>query len=505
MTATNSVKKTDAAAAEEGVYSPLFPEAQDPQTGAPIYADQIARIAISRQFPGRRGPQRTKVALSEFETADGEDFKVDPFETTEDDLEEQFGGGQYWIQPVNYKGKLMGCGRTLNLAGPMRPGIKALYAHPGLRGRPTWRRDEEEPGEDGEPPPEGPPAPPWADPRAAAPPGYPPPWGYPPAAPPGPPRDELVATLREELEDLRKAHRRETERLADEHRDALRRKDRELDEALSEATAKRRALEADASRATEDLRRTVEDERRRWNRELDENYDRRRADVTEERERAQRRVLELEQTLSATRGALEKRVADLTAEVLDLRRDLADGPPAAEPPPPPLAGASVLPEGAPWWAAMAAMAAPHIVKTVVDLNAARPPAPATGVPAPQVLQGSVPPQYVPPQAYVPPQPYVPPPSPPQLQPAHVPPPVAAAAPAPAPAAPPSPQRSLFVYGPAITIPVGGRAGTPVIAAPPPATVPPPTVAPPTATSGLAPDDADDGPSDAGGGWADAPA
>lgn len=413
---TEAVQET-----KKGFYSPLFPGAKD-KHGRPIYAGDMREIVISRCFIGSQNrSRRITVSMREFEIPDEDrGFVIIPATTTEHDLEEQFGGGEYWIQPMDHEGDLMSCGRTLFLPGPMKEGVREAYLQQEkmrAKKKSVFARDAEDQddGRDREreerddvmrevmerlerietskrtdDPIE-------AAQRINAIAGQ---MGNTAA------RDSLVDELREELDELRKNHRIELDRKAEDFSELRKRSTKDLDEARDDWSAKRRGYE----------------------REIDDMRDRLKKDAEETRKRYEGQITEL-----------QKRVSDLMTENMDLRRDLADSPVGNDEPPPPVAPDS------PWW--MRDIGAP-LMKAVSEQMSSRQQAAAA-----QQQANGLPTQQSQPQAqYIPPQPVfttsrtesVPP-----AEPVH---PASEPTPASAPAsAPVEPTRPRFVYGRSITV------------------------------------------------------
>jgi hypothetical protein len=101
---------------------PLFPEYEPP-----LYADDIARIRICRLGTTSSTNRNGKVPLRRDDYfIDGNEndiFVLDPHITTEEDLQEQFGGGTYWLDALRKTdGTIIGCGRRLIFEGPLKRG-----------------------------------------------------------------------------------------------------------------------------------------------------------------------------------------------------------------------------------------------------------------------------------------------------------------------------------------------------------------------------------------------
>jgi len=113
----------------EGKVCPLFA-----RHVPPICADDVAEIKLQRI--DKKGTH-VDLAMEEF-YIDGdpeeEPFAIDPYETTEQDLQLQFGGGVYWIEAFKKPDGSVwkGSGRRLVLAGPAKatdPTAKRVKEH----------------------------------------------------------------------------------------------------------------------------------------------------------------------------------------------------------------------------------------------------------------------------------------------------------------------------------------------------------------------------------------
>lgn len=100
----------------EGKVCPLF-ASHDP----PIYADQVAEIRLYRM---NKKSEPLELAAEDFHIdGDPEDlFVIDPYETTAQELQLQFGGGIFWIEAYRKPDGVVwkGSGRRLVLAGPSK-------------------------------------------------------------------------------------------------------------------------------------------------------------------------------------------------------------------------------------------------------------------------------------------------------------------------------------------------------------------------------------------------
>lgn len=104
------------------VVCPLFADAEPP-----IYAKDVGKIRISRFEKSASGAVGGKVPLARedyyVEGDETEVFQIDPYETSEEDLQEQFGAGQYWIDALHATtGKTLHGGRRLILGGVIKRG-----------------------------------------------------------------------------------------------------------------------------------------------------------------------------------------------------------------------------------------------------------------------------------------------------------------------------------------------------------------------------------------------
>lgn len=465
--------------------------------GKQIYADDIAKITISRQFPGIGGKsRRVKMSRKEFQLQNGGEFVINPFETTEDQLEELFGGGEYYIQAYSHDGGLLPCGRTIHLPGEMKPGVRETYLNDALVASVKSLVEDDVSGTNGA-------VNPILDrlltstenqvkelrqqldqTRAAQ------------ALQPRGADDEVVRGLRSQMDVLVTNHRSEIDRLSktiEEERAALR---RNLDAAQEEYNSKRRSLEGELQRErdkrdaemqaerqrhaeelarlrdehrralederkrTEDERLRVVDERKRADTNLEDERRRRLSEVDDTTKRYKSRIDDLERDLSATRLRLEKQITDLMKENIDLRRDLADTPiPEPEPERGPDGRPGKGDPSEPLWYKALNQWGPPVAAAVRDYAKNSSNAMTQAGVQRQMPARFLPPQPPPAPPYVPPQPppYIPPPAPVRSAeplPAPPPPPVRSAEPPPPPpiSAPPSPSAasSAFTYGPAET-------------------------------------------------------
>lgn len=477
----------------------LFPHPDD--KGNYLLAEDVARIEIYRQFPSIGGRvRRIRVSRTEFRTPDGE-FVINPYETDEDDLEEVFGGGEYYIEPKGHDGKLLGWGRTILVPGKMKAGVRESYEALKAGGVTQEEGEEMVNGNGGMNPlvqkmfdmlekraDEAKTAV-RSDSGSAA----------------------VISTLQSELDDLRKSHRTQLESLIAGHREEIARRAKEIDEerasmrrtieaAQEDYASKRRGVEAELRAEREareverkDLRRkseeeiekirsdarreldaernrTIEernralDERKRAEREIEAESKRRADDIADTKRRYESQIRELEEKISRMRRESDKEVALLTKENLDLRRDLADTPTHDEPPPPPSPGGAGDPNTPLWYRALDKWGGP-IAKAVNDYvknppdGRPMPPAPPQRPqfappqqqhmpPPPQRMQPQ-PPRYQPPQPppevmreTAPPQPVAPSPPPAPI--------MQQAAPAPEAPAPVYPPHAITSYGPMVT-------------------------------------------------------
>lgn len=459
-TAAMASQKPQESQDDDRTLSPLFPEPNE--KGEYLYAKQIHKIVLYRQLPGSgRNLKMVRVSKRDYRMPDGGEFEFNPYETTEDDIEEQFGGGSYYIRAVGFNNEFLPCQHPVYLSGPT------------LKER---RQQEREDGGDD-------------DDGAEMSSGY----GYPPQDPrpaggallpgavtmvpqgqdavqellkaqqemvklmqasadkraddakdfamssrrDGPERDALVTSLREELEDLRKQHRSELERRAQDADDERRRFRKQLETLDDEYAAKRRAYEAELERERSERRTSVEHERDRYRKDLDDERKRRLDEVEEARRRADERVERTTRDAADLKLKLEKRIDELQKEVFELRGELADVPSPEEGP----KSKAGVPDDAPWWVKQAAPwvgpIAKGVAETIGAANARAAPQPSPAPMAPSVPLPSPPPAVVHGEPPPPPPPpvtgvYVPPPAPPM-------------------AAPPPSSRPRFRTGPSITV------------------------------------------------------
>lgn len=98
---------------------PLFAEAEPP-----IYAKNVLKVRLQRIDKSTGSSRGAKVPLAKEDYwIDGEEqtpFEINPYKTTEEDLQEQFGCGEYWIDAFDQQGKVFPNGRRLVLGGPLR-------------------------------------------------------------------------------------------------------------------------------------------------------------------------------------------------------------------------------------------------------------------------------------------------------------------------------------------------------------------------------------------------
>lgn len=123
----------------EGKVCPLFAQ-HDP----PIYADHVAEIRLYRS---NKRDERFELAAEDF-YIDGEPedlFLIDPYETTAQELQLQFGGGIFWVEAYRKPDGVIwkGSGRRLVLAGPSK------ITEPGTA-RPKGRDEGDEEAEEEE-------------------------------------------------------------------------------------------------------------------------------------------------------------------------------------------------------------------------------------------------------------------------------------------------------------------------------------------------------------------
>lgn len=386
-------------ARKPGMLSPLFPGPSN--DGEYLPADQIGQIVVQRVFSSvRGGPRRIKVSKKEFvDPQTGEVFEIDPHTTTEDDLEEILGGGEYWIFALDLDGKITKWGRTLLLPGPMKPAVRQMYAQDAratARDRPG-RPSPFAPGAFGEDDED---------------------FGGTPSSPQGrhaggavtaediarivedrmarlmPPPEER-SKLSEAVESAREiqaaaaAATRNAEKaieelrrqLADEREEAH----KKLQDERAENSARRRDHEEQMRAARAQYDRELDDLRRRNRDETDSLRKRYESEIDDLRRRTERDVAELRKELLDTRTRLEKQAAELLRENVELQRELAsipeppeEGDANGEPPPPgggggmPGGGGGGLPPDAPWLAHAVAPALPGLIGALMGAGRAAP-------------------------------------------------------------------------------------------------------------------------------------
>lgn len=482
-------------------FAPLFPEPSE--NGKSIYAEDIARVSICRQFPGMGGrSRRIKMARSEFQLSNGGTFVINPFATNEDDLEEMFGGGEYYLQPFGHDGARLPCGRTIVLPGAMKAGIEKIYLHQTMFG--GMKPDEDGEGEknvaensvmtmfqqmlaesnkraDA-----------LADQLRAQ--------AVQIHAKPDDSQTEVIRSLRLQIDQLMANHRIELDaksKTVEEERASLR---KAAETAQEEYNAKRRFIENELqqTRATKDAeiqqlrsaremevardrsahedeirrirdehrnaiseerkltdneRQRVSEERKRADELVMEERKKRNSEVEEVQRRMQNRVNDLEREVSDMRVKSTKQLTEVMKENLDLRRDLADTPIPDEPPPPPSAngGSNGTSPNDPLWFRALNTWGPHVAKAAGDfVKTANAEAAKAAANAP-VQQQIAPPRYQQQQ-------FQPPPAPaqqfvPQVQPVQPP------AQPPVPQVQPAPPAERPAWGPALTFDADGENST----------------------------------------------
>ena len=314
-----------------------------------------------------------------------ETFEFNPFETTEDDIQKFFGGGDFFLEPIGHNHKILS-GRLISIDAPRRG---AMSNEQAALARPTMQQNA--PQEEAQP---------LFGRRSN------------PFSPAAQPEESMIKHVVEALESKAKAVeemsskkedivmqfanramdtvannsrqpqvsaadlatplvdslRRQLEELHTRHTEEIRRLHRENDEERARMRSdidRRDRAQDDARRASQETERET---RQRYERDLDElrkRYDRQ---VSEEAERYSRKLKDLENELSTVRSRLEKelieeraksqkRIYELEKENLELTRELASIPEpeenngksnaATE-----QSGGPNLPDDAPWWAGM---------------------------------------------------------------------------------------------------------------------------------------------------------
>jgi hypothetical protein len=337
--------------------SPLFTDlVGDEDNQRYLYADEIGSFKLSRIDP--TSPNRTrrvKVPRPDFRINGSDDyFEIGP-ETTEDDLEEQFGLGEYYIEAFGPDHRLLPGGRNLHLGGVLKRGGLPVKPEPEVEDP-----DDDDDDDDDE----------EASAlraelaelkasmrllaeRAAAPPA---------AAPPAADQTVLLGMLREvmdrsqrnpldavtmgtqladtiaaasrpaesdrraEIEELRRTHRQELER-HDKDIDALRtEKIHELGDirrkAENELAEARRKLE----RELEEVRASARAERERLDKDLSELRSSHRAETDALRAHhaaeTDRRARDLDSQRSESRGEIERRARELETQRSEMQKEL---------------------------------------------------------------------------------------------------------------------------------------------------------------------------------------
>jgi hypothetical protein len=411
-------------------FSPLFPH--DPEEGKDaIYADEIKSVRISRQMSGFRGLggskyKRAKISKDEFfredEHGNVEEFEFDPFTTTEDDIEDWFGGGEFYLQPISHDNTFLRNARTIYINAPIKT-------------------DDDDSDEEEMPPPE------------------------PPAPKQNTSEVMVIQLMQEMLRNERELNRQKDAAINDriatkaegdtqlmtqfaaiqslsgqkndgtlealrhqlneqtsQYREDLRRRDREVEElrAANRLEVERRDRQFEEYRKHSmdelaEIRKRMNDDsyelKKRLNQELEDAREKYKRDLQYESERLARKAADLQKELDDK----AKRVHELEKETIELERDLASVP-KSEPAP-------AAAEAAPWWAGMASGALREIGK-IAGARAPAPPPPQPAMVYQQMPQQMAPPpqQYQPPAQrpavrMAPPPPPEPPPAPAAPEPA----------------------------------------------------------------------------------------
>ncbi len=463
--------------------SPLFREPIGEDNGAEkyLYADEIDRVQIYRQGdPRARGVSKRYLILPhEFRDKKTKEvlFEIDPYETDEGDIHEFFGDGEYYIEPIGIDGKLLHGGRSIKL-GDGRHFEDDEEEEEDDQSQNPWAQwwAATYPGVPMPPMTPGMPGMPSRMPGAPQMPFPPSPFGFNPWQQQPQPntaasvqdsqnelirklvdeqvksasaraddanrqaqavlaqrsdaaghRDDLVAGLRNELdeairnakkqqEETLHAHRVQLETALANHRDEMNRKSAELESerkrrsddvdderkrrinevederkrarsqvenAQEEFSSKRRTLEMetqrliiksdeDVSKEKEERRRQVDEERRRYDRDMQEERQKRTTELDDVRSRLQSRIGELEKTKTDIELKLNKRIDEMSRENLDLRQELAERPKAKEEDSDGAPEAPSPDADAPYWFKAAARYAPMAMKMVGDMQKQRP-------------------------------------------------------------------------------------------------------------------------------------
>ena len=335
--------------------APLFRSPVDAAGTRYLYADEISDVDIMRIVEqGRSRSKRESISEEEYQRQDGSYFEVDPFVTKESDIFDHFGAGEFYINPIGLDGKFLPGGRTISqsdagelpygggMGGGMGGGGRGPYNQQQQSG--GWVQTAQGwlwPANQGPPPAGGPPG----SPGYAAP-------TFVPQQPQQPDLTtslitklvdgkqdtasaELIASLREQLIDAKRAHGEELSRLTRVMEDDRRKSSNDLDEERrrfrklsdderEDYTTKRRAMETELQRARDDLHNERDANRKVFDRDLEDERRKRITEVDDTRKRLDARVTELERILFESRAKYEAQVDALKKENYDLRSDVAD-------------------------------------------------------------------------------------------------------------------------------------------------------------------------------------
>lgn len=386
------------------IVPPLFPAEEGKKQ---VFADEIRILKIYRQIlvPGGK-TRRVLIPSTEYALPSGEEFKYNPFETTENDIAKFFGGGEFFLEPIGDNFKLLP-GRGLNIDAPRRGAAAALDARAAVP-----QQGQQQYGQQGGIMPDDPSQSLFSRARN--------PFDEPESpmknvldsqremtgmvrdvltdratvaeaqagrkeetvsklqdklldlaigqrSGPNDATNPMIDSLRRQIEELHTRHTDEIRRLREESDRERARIQRDADEERSRQRTERERVERDHDTLRRKNDDDVRDLRTRYDRDLEDIRKRYERQITEDADRASRKYKDLEKEFEETKSKLTKQVYELEKENLELTRELASIP---EPPENGEGGGGGggggpgLPEDAPWWAAMI----PDIVKTVAEVR-----------------------------------------------------------------------------------------------------------------------------------------
>jgi hypothetical protein len=355
---------------------PLFPYMGEPGEKK-VLASKIAKIMLSFHLPGVKGPRRVSIPKHYFQRKDEdgniEDFVLNPYETEESDIEEWFGGGEYYIQAFDLNNNYL-VGRNLVFTSPTKIHTKNGRNNMNGRRSSVFSRDESDEEEDDREPSYEREESPMAEVLKM--------------------QKQMFEAAQKQTEDRVRSTeanaavqanlatkfaestvqqvlqsrgkddgssqavidtlRRQIDDLAKEHREEMRRRDRENEEDrtrfrgdLDRRDRENEALRKRSDEETRDLRtrneRETDDIRRRYEKDVDELKKRYEKENTFEIDRIESKYKTLEKEYNEYRDRTRKEIHELEKEALDLRKDLAEIPEEKE------EKESKLPDGTPWW------------------------------------------------------------------------------------------------------------------------------------------------------------